>query len=136
MLPDYLLNHVIDEKYGGLNISIVDNDKYNELRMITMQKTNDISDLEIVIDCFDRIDGHKWLEFNNKSNIVYQTILTINKNIFTIITEEPVKSYDNLQEVVLSFMGGNYVMPDDYIKEGLQRRLTVEGFKPIIVQVE
>ena len=136
LLPDYLLNHVIDEKYGGLNISIVDNDKYNELRMITMQKTNDISDLEIVIDCFDRIDGHKWLEFNNKSNIVYQTILTINKNIFTIITEEPVKSYDNLQEVVLSFMGGTYVMPDDYIKEGLQRRLTVEGFKPIIVQVE
>lgn len=136
LLPDYLLDHVINEKYGGLNISLVDNDKYNELRTITMQKTNDISDLEIVIDCFDRIDGHKWLEIKNRSNIVYQTILTINKNIFTIITEEPVKSYDNLQEVVLSFIGGNYVIPDEYFKEGLQRRLNAEGFKPIIVQVE
>lgn len=136
MLSEDLLNHIIEEKYGGLNISIVDSNKDSELRMITMQKTNDISDLEIVIDCFDRIDGHKWLEFNNKSNIVYQTILTINKNIFTIITEEPVKSYDNLQEVVLSFIGGNYVMPDNYFEEGLKRRLKTEGYKPIIVHVE
>lgn len=101
-----------------------------------MQKSNDISDLEIVIDCFDRIDSHKWLEFKNESDIVYRTILTIKKNMFTIITEEPVKSYDKLQEDVLSFTGENHMIPDNYFEEGLKRLLKADGYKPIIVQVE
>ena len=134
VLPEELLDHVIDEKYGALNISIIDGN--SELRKITMQKSNDISDLEIVIDCFDRIDRHKWLEFKNKSDIVYRTILTIRKNIFTIITEEPIKSYDKLQEDILSFTEENYMIPDDYFKGELKRRLKVDGYKPIIVQVE
>lgn len=136
LLTEELLDHVIDEKYGALNISIIDSNEDSELRKITMQKSNDISDLEIVIDCFDRIDSHKWLEFKNKSDIVYRTILTIKKNMFTIITEEPVKSYDKLQEDVLSFTGENHMIPDNYFEEGLKRRLKADGYKPIIVQVE
>ena len=38
MLSEDLLNHIIEEKYSGLNISIVDSNKDSELRMITMQK--------------------------------------------------------------------------------------------------
>ena len=136
MLSEDLLNHIIEEKYGGLNISIVDSNKDSELRMITMQKNNDITNLEIVIDCFERIDSHKWVEFKDKSVNVYQTILTIKKNMFTIITEEPVKSYDKLQEDVLSFTGENHMIPDNYFEEGLKRRLKTEGYKPIIVHVE
>lgn len=136
LLTEELLDHVIDEKYGSLNISIIDSNEDSELRKITMQKSNDISDLEIVIDCFDRIDRHKWLEFKNESDIVYRTILIIKKNIFTIITEEPIKSYDKLQEDILTFTGENYMMSDKYFEEWLKRRLKTDGYKPIIVQVE
>lgn len=136
LLPENLLNQVIDEKYGGLNVSIINSNNYNELRMLTIQRANDISDLQIVIDAFGRIDSRKWIEFKNKSDNVYRTILSIEKNTFTIITEEPIKSYDKLREDVLSFTRDNYTIPDDYFEEGLKRRLKTEGYKPIIVQVQ
>ena len=56
--------------------------------------------------------------------------------MFTIITEEPVKSYDKLQEDVLSFTGENHMIPDNYSEEGLKRRLNADGYKPIVVHVE